>query len=192
MIETTITVSDAVTPDIAKKIAELKNTRPLMRAVAEAMRRAMREHYAAQPPNTRGFPSKGFWKKEGVDRVAVASFDDKQATVVVDSIPMAGKFFGGTRTPTKAKALSIPISPEAYKVGSASLFPRDLTLIKRKGGKPPLLIEAKKKVWKIHYVLLKSVTVQADARAFPPRTAVEPVVTATITEKINLIWRVSQ
>ncbi|HMO52317.1 MAG TPA: hypothetical protein PKE26_11825 [Kiritimatiellia bacterium] len=191
MIETRITITDTVSPDIAKKLAQLENARPLMRAVGEAMKRAMRDHYAGQPPNRRRFPSRDFWRKEGMDAVQVESFDARQATVVVDSIPMAGRFFGGKRTPSGAKALSIPLSPEAYKAGSAKLFPRELTLIERKGGKPPLLVEIKDKVWNLHYVLLKSVTVKPDARAFPPREKVAPVVTATITEKINLIMRVS-
>ncbi len=190
MITTVIQVKDSVSPDLAKKIAALKNTRPLMRAVGQALRGAMRDHYAGLPPNQRGFPSRKFWKKEGVDAVHIASVDESQVTVAVDSVPMAGKFFGGKRTPKGAKALSIPISPAAYKAGSASLFPRKLTFIARKG-KPPLLVEIKDKVWNIHYVLLKSVTVRPDPRAFPPREKVEPAVTATLVEKINLIMRVS-
>ncbi|HMP91132.1 MAG TPA: hypothetical protein PJ991_13090 [Kiritimatiellia bacterium] len=191
MITTQINIIDEVSPDIAKKISQLENTAPLMRAVGEAMRRAMREHYAGLPPNQSGLPSLGFWNKYGRDKVAIASFDNAHVRVVVDSKEMGHKLFGGTVT-GKGKKLSIPVSAEAKKTGSATLWsgPK-LTLIPRPG-KPPLLVDATNDLaWKIHYVLKASVTHKPDDRAFPPREMVHQAVIQTITEKLNLIMRVS-
>ncbi len=192
MITTEINIIDTVSPDIAEKVKQLKNTRPLMRAVGQAMKDSMREHYAGLPPNKRGWPSQGFWKKQGTDKVAISSFDESQATVVVDSVEMGHKFFGGTIKPKEAKALSIPLSPEAYATGSARLWSGSkLTMIKRKG-KPPLLVDTSNPdVWHIHYVLVPSVTHAPDERAFPPRDLVDGAVRNMITTRIDLIWRVS-
>ena len=76
--------------------------------------------------------------------------------------------YGGTITPTNAKALSIPLSVEAQRAGGAGKFPRPLFLLKRKG-KPPLLAEQKQKgkgkrqrtELTLHYILLQSVTIPA-------------------------------
>jgi len=192
MITTEISIVDQVSPDIAEKLKQLTNTRPLMRAVGEAMEQAMREHYLGLPQNQRRWPSRGFWKEYGADRVEISSFDDSQATVVVDSVEMGHKYFGG-KVPAKNKPnLSIPVSPEAYATGSASLWsgPK-LTLIKRKG-KSALLVDATNPdAWTIHYVLVPSVTHDPDERAFPPRGPVDSAVSAMITSRIDLIWRVS-
>ena len=68
---------------------------------------------------------------------------------------------GGTIFPKKAKALSVPVSKEAKRhKGSPTTFPRELTLVAR-FGRPPLLIEARKRVTKIHYVLVPSVRIHA-------------------------------
>jgi hypothetical protein len=67
---------------------------------------------------------------------------------------------GGTITPTKAKALAVPISDAAKREKITS--PRDmagLVMIKRKG-KPPLLVEQLKSRWIIHWVLVASVTIR--------------------------------
>lgn len=189
MITTEISVIDNVSPDIAKKLEQLKNTAPLMRAVGQAMRQSMREHYAGLPPNKAGLISLGFWKKYGQDKVAISSFDQEQVTVVVDSVEMGHKFFGGT-VKGKGKKLSIPLSDEAKKTGSASLWsgPK-LTFIPRPG-KAPLLVDTSNELaWNIHYVLKSSVTHQPDPRAFPPRHKVDMAISQTIEEKINLIWQ---
>lgn len=187
-----IHVRDLITPDLERQLRGLQNRRPLMRAAAQAAKDEMRAHYNRQPPNQRGFPSNNFWRDEGARKVAITSYDNDQATIVVDSVAMGHRFFGGTITPKRGRALSIPLSPEAYKTGSASLWtgPK-LTLIQRPG-KPPLLVDTNKGgSWRIHYVLLPRVTHAPDPRAFPPRDQVDAAVGRTIRAKLAVILRVS-
>lgn len=121
--------------------------------------------------------------------MAIDSFDANQVTVRVASVEMGHRFFGG-KVSQGEKKLSIPVSPEAYKTGSASLWTgRKLTLIKRPG-KPALLVDANNpEAWTIHYVLMSSVVHRPDSRAFPPRVKVEAAARSMIVEKIGLIMR---
>jgi len=72
---------------------------------------------------------------------------------------------GGTITPVRARALAVPISEEAKRYSSPRDMP-DLELIPRKG-KPSLLVEklqargGRREQWRIHWVLVASVTIQA-------------------------------
>jgi len=72
---------------------------------------------------------------------------------------------GGVITPRNARALAVPVSPEARKFTSPRDMP-NLTLIPRKG-KPALLVEklssrgSRQEQWRIHWVLLASVTIEA-------------------------------
>lgn len=168
-----ITRSDSVTPDLKRIAAQLKNTRPLMAVLGKQLEIDIRKHFLARDkePNKRGFPKRHFWR-DIAKQTALTKIEEKSAEVSVSSPELAHKITGGIVTPKRAKALSIAISPEAYKAGSASLFPKPLTMIVRPG-KPPLLVETgvigKSKVWKIHYILLKSVRHAADPRALPPQ-----------------------
>lgn len=78
--------------------------------------------------------------------------------------------FGGTIHPKTAKALAVPLSPEArrYRGPAREFRPKgqDLVPIYR-AGKPTLLVEKhgkgggeQRKKWTIHYVLLNSVRIQ--------------------------------
>ncbi len=72
---------------------------------------------------------------------------------------------GGTIVPKTARALAIPVSPEAERYTRARDFPRDLTLVPRPG-RAPLLVEMiggpgsrARQRWIIHYVLKRSVRI---------------------------------
>lgn len=165
--------TDTVTADLRRIAARLQNKRPLMAALGKQLEIDLRNHFRDRDaePNSRGFPSRHFWR--GISRkTALTSVTNTTAIVTIASPELVHKIRGGTITPKRAGALSIPISPEAYKAGSASLFPRPLTHISRPG-KPPLLVETgiigKSTAWKLHYVLLKSVTHRPDPNALPPQ-----------------------
>jgi hypothetical protein len=74
---------------------------------------------------------------------------------------------GGVITPKRGRFLSVPISAQARQYEGAAAMGRDveLTLIPRKG-KPALLVEqlarrGKDSAWRIHWILLASVTMPA-------------------------------
>ena len=69
---------------------------------------------------------------------------------------------GGTVKPVHAQALTIPISKEAVRAGSARNFPRPLFVLKKKdGGEGSLAEKTKDGKIVVHYLLRKSVTVPA-------------------------------
>jgi hypothetical protein len=168
------TKEDSITPHLKELAGRLQNRRPLLAALGKQLEIDLRKHFLARDSegNKRGFPRKHFWRNQVAKHTALTSVTDTSATVTISSPELIHKIEGGVITPKRAKALSIALSPEAYKAGSASLFPRPLTFITRPG-KPPLLVETgtigKSKAWKIHYILLKSVRHAADPRALPDR-----------------------
>lgn len=74
---------------------------------------------------------------------------------------------GGTIRPTKSKALAIPVTRMAELAGSPRRFPKKLTCIWKKGADHGRLVatelqgRAKKPVLVTHYLLKKSVTIEA-------------------------------
>lgn len=97
---------------------------------------------------------------------AIATIDDAELVygTHLDRAPIHQ--YGGIIRPTRAGALSIPLTKEALRAGPASKFPIPLGMVKRPG-KNPLLVETKKaeggKAAKaiFHYVLVKSVEIAA-------------------------------
>lgn len=196
-----IDITDSATPELTRLASELDRPRRLMAACGKQLELDVRKHFLDRDtePNKKGFPVQHFWKREGADHTQLTEVTDNSATVTIASPAIAHKYEGGTITASRAGALSIPLTPEAARVGSASLFPRPLTLITRPG-RPPLLIEKQDKVemrtvkspktegepqkkfkvasiiqdfkWTIQYVLLKSVTQVKDPRTLPDKDAV--------------------
>lgn len=166
--------TDSVTPHLRRIAGRLQNKRGLMAALGKQLEIDLRSHFLSRDSegNKRGFPRSHFWRNQVAKHTALQTITDNSATVVISSPELAHKITGGIVTPKRAKALAIPLSPEAYKAGSARLFPRPLTMISR-AGKPPLLVETgiigKSTAWKLHYILLKSVKHKADPKALPPQ-----------------------
>ncbi len=188
-----IVITDQISPDLARKLTALENRRPLMRAAAQAARDAMRAHYARQPGNERGWPGRGFWDREGVNKVAIARFDNDSATVVVDSTLMGHRYFGGPVSPKRAKYLAIPLNSKAYQTGSPTMLSDQPVNQRRKKSKR----KAPRKFVKEfptgeRYLFTRGpVTHRPDPRAFPPEADVNAAVGAVIEEKADLILRVS-
>jgi hypothetical protein len=163
---------DKITPELNRIARQLESPRPLMAAVGKELEVQLRGHFTKrdQQGNAQGFPRRHFWARVVRAATALTEVLDRRATVTIASPEFLHKLTGGKVTPKRAKALSIPLSAEAYKAGSASLYPKPLTMVVRRGH-APLLVETgtigKSKSWKIAYVLLKSVTHPADPNALP-------------------------
>jgi hypothetical protein len=153
-----------------------------MAALGKQLEVELRKHFQLRDrePNARNWPKRHFWRRVK-EATALTSVTESSATVSIASPELMHKVSGGTIVPKRGGALAIPISPEAYKVDRARLFPRPLTMIVR-SGRPPLLVETgligKSKSWKLHYVLLKSVTHAADPRALPQQDKLESALLA--------------
>jgi len=189
-------ISDGITPDLDRIAGQLRNKRPLMAALGKQLQVDLRAHFMDRDskPNKRGFPRKHFWRKAVAMHTALTEVAEHSATVTIDSPELMHKITGGTITPQTARALSIPLSPEAYRAGRARLFPRPLTMVVRPG-KPPLLVETgvigKAKSWKLHYVLLKSVTHAADPRALPEPGTLQKSLLVRAREHLDRVLGVS-
>jgi hypothetical protein len=174
-------VADGITPELKRIAGELRNPRQLLAVCGKEMEIQLRKHFRLRDSegNSRGWPSRHFWAREVAANTALSEVSARRAVVSIASPAFGHKVYGGTITAKRAGALSIPLSPEAYKAGSASLFGKPLTMVNRPG-KPPLLVETgligKSKAWKIHYVLLKSVTHAADPRAWPENGPMESAI----------------
>lgn len=161
-------ITDNITPELRRIAARLRASRPLMAALGKQLEVDLRAHFRSRDaePHPRGWPKRHFWRKEVAMHTALAEVTDARAVVVIASPAFAHKVTGGTVTAKRGKALTIPLTPEAYRAGSASLFPAKLF---RPKGTRVLLDEQ----GKAQYALAAAVTHAADPRAWPERAALE-------------------
>ena len=142
-------------------------------------------------PNQKGFPRSHFWNREVARNVVPGEVREDSAEVNINSPALLHKISGGKVTPKRGKALAIPLTAEAAKAGSPGSFrvpagaktasakrrrpgPMDgLTFIPRKGKAPLLATVAADGQITPQYVLLKSVTHQADPSAAPKMETLE-------------------
>ena len=177
-----IEIADGITPQLESLSARMRRPRALMAALGKELEVQLRAHFAAKEKqgNKKKWPDRHFWA--GVrSATALTDVTDNSATVTIASPAFAHKITGGPINAPPGKALAIPLTPEAYSVDRARLFPRPLTLVCRPG-KPPLLVETgkigKSKQWKIQYVLVKSVDQDADPDAMPRQADLETALLA--------------
>ena len=170
----TIHGEDGIGPELRRIAGVMARPRRLLAAVGKQLEVDLRKHFARRDaePNAQGWPKRHFWKREVAQHTALTEVSDDQAVVSIASPAFVHKLLGGKVTPKRGRALSIPLSADAYRAGSASLFPRPLSRINRPG-KPPLLVEKDKDAWHLHYVLLTSVTHDPDPDALPSRLELE-------------------
>lgn len=182
MSNLTVRIADGITPELRRIAAEMKNPRKLMAGLGKQLEIELRKHFAArnQEPNSKGFPKKNFWRNEVRANTALTQVTDSKAVVSIASPAFAHKVFGGTVTPKRGKALSIPLTSAAYAAGSASLFPDKLI---RKGN---CLVDESGVA---HYALVRRVTHKADSRAWPETSALEEALLARARAMLARILR---
>ncbi|MCO6401354.1 MAG: hypothetical protein J5I99_09020 [Verrucomicrobia bacterium] len=173
-----IEVYDGVTPELNRIAARFSSTQGLMRVAGGELRAALQEHF-------RGRRQSIYNQIASATQLSRVTATEAEVTVGGgDGLILLHKINGGRVRAKEAGALSIPLTPEAKRVGYARHFPRPLTLVNRPN-KPPLLIEIKRWVgrnaaWVIHYVLKKSVYHKPDPLALPNRAIVEARIIARV------------
>lgn len=170
-----VKVRDTITPDIARRLALVKNTRPLMGVLAKTVENDLREWFRLKNlrPNKRGWPKQGFWNRIR-NATAVKSFDARTGTVAIaDPAIFAHTTPGGfVIKPKEAKQLAIPVDPMA-----AGVMPRSglfQGLFKPKG-KSWLAIKDNSRASgiRILYALKNQVIIPYDTEALPPQEKLE-------------------
>lgn len=119
-------------------------------------------------PNAKGFPRTNFWRTVA-DATEFESADESGATVAIGGEAgrrFALRYFGGVVKPKTAKALAIPLRPEA--AGKSPREIPDLFLIRSRTGDRAMLARRENAALRVYFLLVKSTTHEADPTAMPP------------------------
>jgi hypothetical protein len=157
------------------------------RAAANFIRRSMREHNA-DPVNHFGKRTNFWLQVMRSVQTPTLPVSGTPAVVSINDPRFAQKLYGGPIVAKRAKALTIPVSPEAYG-RTASVLEQEkgikLFAIWQKGGGGLLVQSILKRAGRssggqtpvhggliVHYLLRKSVYQQPDPKALPPTPAI--------------------
>lgn len=107
-----INIRDNATPALEAKLAQLdpQRLRPIL---APGLTVFVQRHLLGNGPNKRGWPTTHFW----ADAARGTSWTGSQGdgfVITINKVGVRQRYYGGTITPVKAKALAIPISPVSY------------------------------------------------------------------------------
>ena len=120
---------DAATPAIAKMLGKLTPQR-LGAAVGPACARLVKQNFRGLGTNKRGWPTTNFWARAA--RATSWSREPDGVMVSVNQIGVRQRWLGGTISPVRARALTIPMSPVAYG-HTAGEFPGSFVLRTKEG-----------------------------------------------------------
>lgn len=164
---------------ILQAVGKAPGSRGLKAVVGESVKGEFKDHLYAKDrqPNKLGGNRTHYWRQAG-DSV-VARNTAKGVSVAATQIGIRLKATGGTITPKKAKALTIPLHPAAY--GKRAREFDDLFIINTKddGGNTTGFLARNKGTnsFDVYYALRKKATIKADPDIFPP----QPIVLQTAT-----------
>jgi len=139
--------------------------------------------------NKQGWPSSGFWAREGAGKTALSRVTEHSAEVVISSPAIAHKIEGGTIRPKRARLLAIPASARAYSAGSPSAgrwASGELFLVKPRG-KNPFLATGSGDTITPQYWLVPRVTHQPDPDALPDEGVIADEIEEEALNTVNRI-----
>ena len=143
--------------------------------------RSLHRHFRRRDsePNKRGWPKQHFWAR--IRRVtALSSISEDGATVTVSDPAFGARVHGATIRPKQARALAIPLVPQAAGVRPSSGLIQDLFMLRAKDGRGFLAREEGQGLT-LYYRLVKRVTHPKDPRALPSRAAILSALERTAT-----------
>ena len=129
-VATRITITkDSATPAVDALLAKC-TTKRLGVIVGPALTRLTQDHLRANGQNKKGWPTTHFWADAA--RATSWQLAGDYVFITVNKIGVRQRYYGGTISPVRAKALAIPISPVSYGHVPAD-FPGLFLLVCRKG-----------------------------------------------------------
>jgi hypothetical protein len=193
VISVNVTATNGLPAVVVKVDGILRNPRGLNRVLAERWLDLMKGHFRDKnaTPNALGGPRTNFWNGVASD-TGVTDVTETGATITVANQPFRLHLYGGTVVPKKAKALTIPLVPEAHGLMARTYqqkFGRKLFTIGGPG-KVPFLFErtdggvpgtkgASRNSIRPVYRLAKRAMIKRDPKALPD----VDVVRAALTEE---------
>lgn len=149
--------------------ARLKQPERMLKVGGNAIANVIKKHFRDrnQEPNKEGWAKSGFWAQI---RDSVQLIDGAEVIVQINDPRFNLKYYGGTVTAKRGKALAIPLHEE-YKGVLPSTFPRDkfFFLPDKDGNNVGILAEALgDHTIRAAYLLRKSTQHQPDPQALPP------------------------
>ena len=113
---------NTASPALAELLANLRNPRPVLEVGANAIKRTLQDWFRSKPRNSKGWPSRGFWRSQS-RATAVQSVTDTEAVVSVSDPDHPGAIAhrlspNNPVTPKRGKYLALPVIAEAYAAGS--------------------------------------------------------------------------
>jgi hypothetical protein len=114
------------------------------------------------------WPKRHFWRDEVRANTALTEVTDRKAVVTISSPAFARKALGGPPIrPKRGKWLTLPKTAEAYRAGSASLFPGKLHRNRKRDNPDGLTKALYDQTGVMQYALAEEVNPPADPRAWP-------------------------
>lgn len=190
-----ISIDDQFSPHLRNFNVAITDRAPMMQKLGEDLAKALREHFRKRDsqPNSKGWPKRHFWNKEGRDNTALTQYDATSATVTIASAAIAHKVKGGTVRPKSKLALAIPAIAQAYKAIQPSAMdnPERLAYVPlNRGNLVAMLMERRKnrrarpRVW---FWIVRQATHRADPKALPPPADLERQVQVSAQQYLDRI-----
>lgn len=186
---------DTVTPDLQRMMRQARNPRPILEAGAKVLQVEIVKHLRAMEArgNARGWPSQKFFAggPNSVDkRVGLSSITDRDAVISISDPRFFHHVTGGTVRPKRAKALAIPLTAEAARLGGRGTLREaapGLQFIKTKQG--AFLARVLGASITYLFILLKSVTHRPHPEVLPDLNAIGPRVRAGMVRAAQMLLR---
>lgn len=188
-VSISIQLPDNGTPAQLRQLARRLTILP--RVGGRAVATHLRKHFSrldAERPNQLGGPRSHFY---GQARNSVQNPEDtgtNEATVSINHVGIAQRYFGGTITAKNAGALTIPIHPAAH--GQRARAFGKLDLIPTKNGNALLVTPAtgkgkNKTPGTALFLLTKRITQKPDPSVLPEQTELESVAARAVQEYLD-------
>jgi hypothetical protein len=156
----------------------LGKPRPIYAAAAGSVRRRLQRHFTQKNKtrNRLGGRRTNFWSQVRAS-TQVGQVTDSFSEVVIGDFRFAQKLFGGPIVPKDAKALTVPVHPEAHGRRASTLehaLGIKLFVLGARGqGNGAWLAAATASGLTVYYALKQRVVQEADPTALPPRHEIE-------------------
>lgn len=163
---------DTATPALKRMLSSVAGSdrRDMLAVCARRLVNTLKEHFSVKErlPNKQGWKKSHFWSQVR-SSVGIKSVTNTEATVTISDPRFSIHYYGGTVRPKEAKALAIPLVPEAKGIYPRSGLIPGLFLVRTlKGAFLATKDKGKSMFLKFWFVLVKSATIPKDPTALPP------------------------